>query len=139
MSFVVALAAPAAFRPVQLDVATTGARHARVQIGYATYLAHSFDGSQSASDEIFDHRKLIAAHRSLPFGSQVRVTNLENGSVRVRIMDRGPYGRNFRHGTIIDVSRTAARRLHMIRDGHVRVKVVVLKVGSNRRFRRQVR
>jgi len=125
-----------AYRPMSPDVRTP-AHRARVQLGSATYLARSFHGNESASGERFDERKLIAAHRTLPFGSQVRVTNLENGrSVNVRIVDRGPYGRNYRGGTIIDLSRAAARRLRMIHHGKVPVRVVVLKVGSNRRWRR---
>jgi rare lipoprotein A len=103
----------------------------RVQTGYATFLAKSFHGDESASGEIFDRRKLVAAHRHLPFGTRVRVTNLENGrSVDVRIIDRGPYGQNFREGTIIDLSRAAATRLDMIEDGQVRVKVRILRLGD---------
>lgn len=125
------------FRPTSPDVTSTADHRARVQLGSATYLARSFHGNESARGETFDERKLIAAHRTLPFGSQVRVTNLENGrSVKVRIVDRGPYGRNYRGGTIIDLSRAAARRLQIIRHGKVPVRVVVLKVGSNRRWRR---
>jgi rare lipoprotein A len=106
-------------------------RVARVQTGYATFLAKSFHGDESASGEIFDRRKLVAAHRSLPFGTRVRVTNLENGrSVDVRIIDRGPYGQNFREGTIIDLSRAAATRLDMVEDGQVRVKVRILAMGD---------
>jgi rare lipoprotein A len=106
-------------------------RVARVQSGYATFLAKSFHGDESASGEIFDRRKLVAAHRSLPFGTRVRVTNLENGrSVDVRIIDRGPYGQNFREGAIIDLSRAAATRLDMVEDGQVRVKVRILRLGD---------
>jgi rare lipoprotein A len=106
-------------------------RVARVQTGYATFLAKSFHGDESASGEIFDRRKLVAAHRSLPFGTRVRVTNLENGrSVDVRIIDRGPYGQNFREGTIIDLSRAAATRIDMVEDGQVRVTVRVLRLGD---------
>jgi rare lipoprotein A len=102
--------------------------------GDATYLADFFHGRESASGEIFDQGKMVAAHRSLPFGSQVRVTNLKNGrSVSVRIVDRGPYGRNYREGTIIDLSQAAARKLRMIRDGQVHVRVVVLTIGDGRR------
>lgn len=104
----------------------------RVQRGYATFLAKSFHGEEAASGEIFDSRKLVAAHRTLPFGSMVRITNLENGRVvTVRIMDRGPYGQNWREGTIIDLSRAAARRLDMIEDGQVRIRLVVLRVGDD--------
>jgi rare lipoprotein A len=105
--------------------------------GDATYLADFFHGRESASGEIFDQRKLVAAHRSLPFGSRVRVTNLKNGrSVSVRIVDRGPYGRNFREGTIIDLSKAAAKRLRMLRDGQVHVRVVVLSIGDGKRVDR---
>jgi rare lipoprotein A len=122
---------------VNAGVALAGDRQPRakrvkhVQTGYATFLAKSFHGDESASGEVFDRRKLVAAHRSLPFGTRVRVTNLENGrSVDVRIIDRGPYGQNFREGTIIDLSRAAATRLDMIEDGQVRVKVRVLRLGD---------
>jgi peptidoglycan lytic transglycosylase len=112
---------------------TVDGNHRRVQVGYATYLARSFHGDETANGEIFDERKLIAAHRSLPFNSRVRVRNLENGRfVDVRIIDRGPYGKNWREGTIIDVSRAAARRLGMIEDGQVRVRVTVLSLGPDR-------
>jgi peptidoglycan lytic transglycosylase len=77
---------------------------------------------------------MIAAHRSLPFGSRVRVTNMKNGrSVSVRIVDRGPYGKNYREGTIIDLSKAAATKLRMLRDGQVRVRVVVLSIGDGKR------
>ena len=101
--------------------------------GYATYVARSFHGQTSASGERFDERKLVAAHRKLPFGSIVRVTNVTNGrSVTVRIIDRGPYGKNFREATIIDLSRAAANRLRMIRDGQVPARVEILKLGDAR-------
>ena len=74
---------------------------------------------------------LVAAHRTLPLGSVIRVTNLENGRrVTLRVIDRGPYGRNFRKGTIVDVSRGAARRLRMVRDGLVKVRIEVMKLGD---------
>jgi rare lipoprotein A len=105
--------------------------------GDATYLSDFFDGRESASGEIFDQRKMVAAHRSLPFGSRVRVTNLKNGrSASVRIVDRGPYGQNYREGTIIDLSKAAARQLRMLRDGQVRVRVVVLSLGDSKRVDR---
>jgi rare lipoprotein A len=75
-----------------------------IQRGLASYYGPGFDGEQTASGEIFDKREMVAAHRTLPLGSLVRVTNLENGRrVVLRITDRGPYGRNYRKGTIIDV------------------------------------
>jgi rare lipoprotein A len=99
--------------------------------GFATYLAHFFHGRTSASGVPFDERKLVAAHRSLPFGSVVRVTNVKNGrSVIVRIIDRGPYGKNYREGTIIDLSWAAARRLRMIRDGQIPAHMEVLQLAE---------
>jgi rare lipoprotein A len=104
----------------------------RRQVGLASYYGAAFQGEETASGESFDYRRMTAAHRTLPLGSVVRVTNLENGrSVVLRINDRGPYGRNHRKGTIIDVSKGAARRLDFIRDGLVRVRVDVLRSPSD--------
>jgi rare lipoprotein A len=101
------------------------------QAGLATYYARSFQGERTASGERFDHAELVAAHRRYPFGTVVRVSNLENDrAVVVRIVDRGPYGANRRRGAIIDLSRAAARQLRMIEDGKVRVRVVVLEWGE---------
>jgi rare lipoprotein A len=103
------------------------------QDGYATYVARWFHGRTAANGDRFDERQLVAAHRTLPFGTVVRVTNVNNGrSVTVRIVDRGPYGKNYREGTIIDVSRAAARRLRMIEDGQVPARVEVLKLAEAR-------
>jgi rare lipoprotein A len=102
-----------------------------VQVGLASWYGPGFHGDETASGEIFDQREMVAAHRSLPLGSVVRVTNLENGRrVVLRVIDRGPYGRNYRKGTIIDVSKGAARRLDFIRDGLVKVRVEVLRLGA---------
>ena len=103
----------------------------RVQLGLASFYGPGFHGERTASGEIFNQWEMVAAHRTLPLGSRVRVTNLENGrQVTLRVNDRGPYGRNFRKGTIVDVSLGAARRLGFIRDGIVRVRLEVLKVGD---------
>jgi rare lipoprotein A len=84
-------------------------------------------GSRTASGERMDPNALAAAHRTLPFGTRVRVENLANGrSVIVRINDRGP----FSGGRIIDVTQGAAQQLGMIRAGVVRVKVTVLGSGA---------
>jgi len=91
--------------------------------GVASYYGKEHHGKKTANGEIFDMNKLTAAHRSLPFGSQVKVTNLSNNrSVTVRINDRGPYV----SGRIIDLSQAAAERLEMIQAGIVRVKVEIL-------------
>lgn len=88
--------------------------------GKASYYGARHHGRKTASGERFDQHALTAAHRSLPFGSRVRVTNLHNDkSVVVRINDRGPYAR----GRIIDLSKKAAEQLDMLRAGVVPVRV----------------
>jgi peptidoglycan lytic transglycosylase len=102
-----------------------------VQVGLASYYGPGFHGERTASGKIFNQYEMVAAHRSLPLGSVVRVTNLENRRrVVLRVIDRGPYGRNYRKGTIIDVSKGAARRLGFIRDGLVPVRVEVLRLPA---------
>ena len=97
------------------------------EVGKASYYAHRFHGRSTASGETYDETKLTAAHRTLPFGTRVRVTNLENGrSVSVRINDRGPH----RKGRVIDVSYVAAKRLGFVRDGVARVRVQVASGGD---------
>ena len=104
----------------------------RRQVGLASYYGAGFNGDRTANGEVFDQRKLVAAHRTLPLGSVVRVTNLENGrKVVLRIVDRGPYGRNHRKGCIIDVSKAAASRLGFVHDGLSRVRVDVLELGAS--------
>lgn len=106
--------------------ATPGDRRA-TQFGLASWYGPGFHGEETASGEIFNQRAMVAAHRTLPLGSVIRVTNLENGRrVTLRVIDRGPYGRNVRKGTVVDVSRGAARRLQFIEDGVTRVRIDVL-------------
>ena len=91
--------------------------------GVASYYGNELAGNRTANGERFDPGQLTAAHRSLPFGSMVRVTNTTNGdSVIVRINDRGP----FSHGRVIDVSHAAAREIGMHRSGTARVKLALL-------------
>lgn len=91
--------------------------------GMASYYGNELAGNRTASGERFNPSQLTAAHRSLPFGSRVRVTNTANGdSVIVRINDRGP----FAHGRVIDVSHAAAREIGMHRSGTARVKLALL-------------
>ena len=102
-----------------------------IQIGEATFYSDIFQGDKTASGTRFDNRKAVAAHRTYPFGTVVRVINLENGrSTNVVIVDRGPYGRNHREGAILDLSRDAAESLDMIKAGQVRVRVEVLLWGG---------
>ncbi len=86
--------------------------------GTASYYADYFHGRLTANGERFNMHELTAAHKTLPFGSMVRVTNLENGrTVMVRINDRGPYI----DGRIIDLSLRAARELSLEHHGIGRV------------------
>jgi rare lipoprotein A len=83
-------------------------------------IAAFYGGGRTASGEVTGRSGFTAAHRTLPFGTMVLVTNVRNGrTVVVRITDRGPYGR----GRIIDVSRAAARELDMIDSGTAMVSV----------------
>lgn len=91
--------------------------------GSASFYAARFDGRRTASGELFDNDDMTAAHRTLPFGSLVRVTNPANGrSVVVRINDRGPFTR----GRLIDVSRAAAEELGMVARGHADVELALV-------------
>lgn len=94
------------------------------ETGTASYYGREFHGKATASGEKFNMNDLTAAHRTLPFGTKVRVTNLGNGkNVVVRINDRGP----FKEGRIIDLSYAAAKRLKMIDAGVARVEIEVVE------------
>jgi len=91
--------------------------------GMASYYADSLNGNPTASGEAYDRTELTAAHRTLSFGTRVKVTNLDNGqSVVVRINDRGPHVED----RVIDVSGAAAQKLGLIESGTAKVKVDVL-------------
>lgn len=90
--------------------------------GKASYYADRFHGRLTANGERFNMHEMTAAHKSLPFGSMVRVTNLTNGKkVVVRINDRGPYIK----GRIIDLSKGAAKEIGLIKKGVSKVKLEV--------------
>ena len=94
-----------------------------IETGVASWYGAKHHGKRTASGEVFNQKKFTAAHPSLPLGSIVKVTNLENGkSVDLRINDRGPYGR----GRIIDISRAAATVLGMVGAGVARVRVELI-------------
>lgn len=114
------LAIPAAAQELPVDQA---AENSEIGSGMASYYGRELAGNRTASGERFDPAQLTAAHRTLPFGSLVRVTNTANGdSVVVRINDRGP----FSHGRVIDVSHAAAREIGMHRSGTARVTLALL-------------
>jgi rare lipoprotein A len=118
---------PAADKPVATEklaaIATEKAAAARSDASYglASYYAHG--SSRTANGEKFNPRELTAAHRTLPFGTRLRVTELKKGrSVTVRINDRGP----FVPGRTVDVSYAAAEQLGIVERGIAKVKVVVV-------------
>lgn len=91
--------------------------------GMASYYGNEFHGRKTANGERFDQGKLTAAHRTMPFGTRVRVTNTQNGrSVVVRVNDRGPFVK----GRIIDLSSSAFKSIASINAGVVPVRVQVI-------------
>lgn len=93
-------------------------------IGTASYYGRRFHGRLTANGERFNMHGMTAAHKTLPFGTKVRVTNTRTGrSVVVRINDRGPFVR----GRVIDLSRAAAQKIGMISSGHARVKLDIVR------------
>ncbi len=96
--------------------------------GMASWYGPGFHGNRSASGEIFDQNALTAAHRTLPFGTHVRVTNVQSGeSVVVRINDRGPYS----HGRVIDLSAGAARAIGLVRLGVAPVQLDIVEPAAS--------
>ena len=99
-------------------------RIGHAETGIASWYGHPYDGRPSASGEIYNMDAMVAAHRTMPFGTWVRVYNLTNDkTVEVRIVDRGPFVR----GRIIDLSHAAAQAIDMIGPGTARVRVVVIQ------------
>ena len=96
----------------------------RTPSGLASYYADKYQGKKTASGERFDQQANTAAHRTLPFGTRVKVTNVRNGkSVTVRINDRGPFVK----GRIIDLSRSAFAAIGDPRAGVISVRIEVLQ------------
>lgn len=96
----------------------------KIIYGKASYYANMFQGRKTANGQIFDQGKLTAAHRTLPFGTKVKVTNISNHkSVIVTINDRGPFIR----GRIIDLSRSAFKTIGNTRTGVLNVTMEILK------------
>jgi rare lipoprotein A len=107
--------ASCAVRPSLRSVAT--------QEGLASYYSNDFNGRKTSSGEIFDNRRFTAAHRTYPFGTLVRVTNLDtDAEVTVRINDRGPV----KPERVIDLTFAAAKQIGIVRAGlgHVRIDVI---------------
>ena len=97
-----------------------GSNIVSAETGYAVHYSNKFQGKKTASKEIFDQNKLTAAHKKFPFGTKVKVTNLENDrSVIVKINDRMAT----RNSNVIDVSKRAAKELGFIKQGRARVSL----------------
>jgi len=96
-------------------------------VGLASWYGQRHQGRLTASGEAYDMNRLTAAHRTFPFGTRLRVTNVENGrSVVVRVNDRGPHV----SGRVLDLSLRAAKALGMVGEGVARVEIVVLAHGD---------
>jgi rare lipoprotein A len=106
--------------------------HPHVQIGISSYYGKEFHKKRTASGQIFDMHKISAAHKTLPLGTRIRVTNLKNGrSLTMTIIDRGPFVK----GRILDVSYKAARKLGFVNEGTTKVRVDVLRLGNNKYYK----
>ena len=104
---------------VAIVLAASSAPTLADSIGTASYYGKGFHGRRAANGERFNMNAMTAAHRSLPFGTRLQVTNVRNGrSVVVRISDRGPFIR----GRVLDLSYGAARALDFVRSGTAKVK-----------------
>ena len=116
----------ASVRKPKSDISPNPGRSAYTQEGNASWYGVPFNGRRASNGEIYDMRKLTAAHRTLPFDTVVRVTNLSNGkSTVVRITDRGPFVDN----RIIDLSMAAAQEIDSIGPGVVPVRLEILSAG----------
>jgi len=119
--------------PVHAAARTTGPGHMKrrqVQYGLASWYGDREQGRPMACGEPFNEYAMIAAHRTLPLGTEVRVTNMRNGrSVVVRIMDRGPHVA----GRAIDLSKAAAERLRFTHQGLAPVRIRVLNTPARQR------
>jgi len=101
-----------------------------IQEGRCSWYGPGFHGRRTASGEVFDTHALTAAHRTLPFGSQLEVTNVKSGkTIRVRVNDRGP----FSHGRILDLSYAAASYLDIVRTGVATVQLRLVDVARTDR------
>ena len=104
--------------PTQIDIQKA------YQVGIASYYGKKFHGRQTANGEVFNMYKLTAAHRVLPLGTRIKVTNLENGRwVEVKVNDRGP----FVEGRVLDLSFAAALELEMVNAGTARVMIEIVE------------
>ncbi|PSJ73347.1 septal ring lytic transglycosylase RlpA family protein [Sphingobacteriales bacterium UPWRP_1] len=94
-----------------------------VSWGVASYYSNSLSGKKTASGEKYNHNKLTAAHRTLPFGTKIKVSRIDNGkAVIVKVNDRGPYIK----GRVVDLSKAAADKIGLTGVGKMQVKIEVI-------------
>lgn len=111
------------------------AKHEKIQTGKASYYCQRFHGKKTAFGKTFNRHHLVAAHPSYPLGTRVRVTNLANDQeVEVSIIDRGPTKAQRKRGIIIDLSRSAAEKIGMVRRGRALVRVEVMQWGNSQKL-----
>lgn len=117
-------ASPVHAAPSPAPAVVQGYREVYRETGTASWYGNEFQGRKTASGEIFDMYGISAAHRILPLGTTIRVTNLENyKSIKVRVNDRGPFARN----RVLELSYGAAKELGFVAQGTARVKVEALE------------
>jgi len=116
------------------EEAAPAGKPAPPQVVTASWYGPGFHGQATASGETFDQHALTAAHRTLPLGTEAKVTNLETGqSVTVTINDRGPYV----PGRHLDLSQAAAKQIGLIKKGVAKVKLEAKRPPSRRQPRRR--
>jgi len=105
----------------------TGGADGTELLGISSYYGQKYHGRTTANGETFDMYAMTAAHKTLPFDTRIRVTNLNNGKqVQVRINDRGPFVK----GRILDLSMGAAEKVDMIGTGTAPVRIEILEYGE---------
>ncbi|NEX20332.1 septal ring lytic transglycosylase RlpA family protein [Thiorhodococcus mannitoliphagus] len=113
----------ASFVPFATTALAASATPGQTQKGVASYYHDSLNGNKTASGQIYNKNRLSAAHKTLPLGTKVRVTDTKTGrSIVVKVNDRGPFVK----GRIIDLSKAAARKLGIVKRGVAKVEVKVL-------------
>jgi rare lipoprotein A len=108
---------------------------AELEVGRASYYADSLAGHATASGERYDPNAMTAAHRTLPLGTIVEVTQQDGRSVRVRVTDRGPYAADTKR--IVDLSRRAAEELGILRVGVAEITLRVISLPKRKRGSRR--
>tara|TARA_B100001964_G_scaffold235814_1_gene296537 strand:- start:1037 stop:1492 length:456 start_codon:yes stop_codon:yes gene_type:complete len=116
------------------DASGKETKHRKSMTGVTSFYAEDFHGKVTANGETYDMYGLTAAHKTLPFNTLIRVTNMDNKkSVVLRVNDRGPYAK----GRILDCSYGAAVKLGFIGNGIAKVKIEVMELGDNQYMKRK--